>query len=106
MAKKRVSAAPPPAVKQPPLDPDWEDQIPEVVQDAVDTYLRAMRQKNKFSEQTRNAKDKCIEVMKENGIKKLRIDEGKQWLEVEDEPKLRTRKVQIEKDDTRQSARA
>lgn len=80
--------------------------MPEVVQEAVDSYLRAMRQKNKFTEQTRNAKDKAVELMKENGITRLRIDEGRQWLEVEQKDNLRTRKVQVEKDDTRQTAKA
>ena len=102
MAKKRVQ----PGGTQPALDPEWQDQVPEVVQEAVDSYLRAMRQKNKFQEQTRNAKEKCIELMKENGIKRLRIDDGKNWLECEDSAKLKTRKVNIEKDDQRQSTRA
>jgi hypothetical protein len=102
MAKKRIS----PGGSQPALDPEWTDQPPEVVQEAVDSYLRAMRQKNKFTEQTRNAKEKAIELMKANGITRLRIDDGKQWLEVEAKDSLRTRKVQVEKDDTRQSARA
>lgn len=102
MAKKRVQ----PGGSQPSLNPEWEDQIPEVVQEAADSYLRAMRQKNKFTEQARNAKDKAIELMKEHKIPRMRIDDGKQWLEVEDEAKLKTKKVKIEKDDTRQSARA
>ena len=102
MAKKRVS----PGGSQPVLNADWVEQIPEVVQEAADSFLRAMRQKNKFTEQTRNAREKCIELMKQNGIARMRIDDGKQWLEVEDAAKLKTRKVQVEKDDTRQSARA
>ena len=105
MAKKRVQDADSTPVQR-PLNPEWEDKPPEVVAEAVDTYLRAMRQKNKFTEQTRNAKDRALELMKEHGIEKLRIDEGKQWLEVEHKDNLRTRKVKIEKDDTRQSARA
>lgn len=90
------------------LNPEWSDQaeIPDVVLEAADSYLRAMRQKNKYQEQTRVAKEKAIELMRQNGITKLRIDNGKQWLEVEDKHNLKTRKVQVEKDDTRQSARA
>lgn len=88
------------------LNPDWNDDIPEVVSEAADSYLRAMRLKNKATETTRNAREKCIELMRENGIQKMRIDDGKQWLEVEDEFKLKTRKVNLEKDDTRQSAKA
>lgn len=102
MAKKRVS----PGGSQPSLDPSWNDEVPEVVSEAADSYLRAMRQKNKFTETARNAREKCIEVMKENGIQKMRIDDGKQWLEIEDDAKLKTRKVNLEKDDTRQSATA
>ena len=102
MAKKRVS----PGGSQPALSEDWVEKIPDVVVDAADTYLRAMRQANKYSEQSRNAKAKCIEVMKENGLKRIRIDDGKQWLEVEDEAKLKTRKVKPEKDLTQQSARS
>jgi len=104
MAKKRIS--PGPGNQTPALDPDWQDQIPEPVAEAVDDYLKKMRGKNKIAEQERAARDRCIELMKEHGIQKLRIDEGKQWLEVKDEPKLKTRKVKPEKDDTRQSARA
>ena len=44
--------------------------------------------------------------MKEHSIKKLRIDDGKQWLICEDRNALKTQKVKPEKDDTRQSARA
>lgn len=44
--------------------------------------------------------------MRENGIQKMRIDNGKQWLEVEDKHNLKTRKVNLEKDDVRQSATA
>lgn len=102
MAKKRVQAG----GSQPSLNPEWEDQIPEVVQEAADSYLRAMRQKNKFTEQARAAKEKAIELMKQNNIPRMRIDDGKQWLEVEAKDNLRTRKVQVEKDDARQSARA
>lgn len=104
MAKKRVQTDP--GGDQPLLMPECAEEIPDVVAEAADTYLRAMRQKNKFAEQTRVAKEKCIELMKEHGIDKMRIDNGKQWLEVEDKMNLKTRKVQIEKDDVRQSAKA
>lgn len=108
MAKKRVQTTTDPGGSQPLLNPEWSDQaeIPDVVLEAADSYLRAMRQKNKYQEQTRVAKEKAIELMRQNGITKLRIDNGKQWLEVEDKHNLKTRKVQVEKDDTRQSARA
>jgi hypothetical protein len=102
MAKKRVQ----PGGSQPVLNTEWVEQIPDVVQEAADSYLRAMRQKNKFTEQTRNAREKCIELMKANNIPRMRIDDGKQWLECEDVAKLQTRKVKVEQDDTRQSARA
>lgn len=102
MAKKRVS----PGGQQPVLDPAWQDEIPEAVAEAVDDYLKKMRSKNKLAEQERAARDKCIEVMKEHNIKRLRIDDGKQWLECEDTNRLKTKKVKVEKDDTRQSARA
>lgn len=107
MATKKIQPRPsekPPTQRA--LNEDWVDKPPEVVQQAVDDYLRAMRQKNKFTEQTRVAKEKAIELMKQAGITKLQIDEGKQWLEVEAKDNLRTRKVKVEKDDTRQSARA
>jgi len=102
MAKKRVS----PGGSQPQLDPEWNDDIPEAVAEAVDEYLKNMRAKNKLAEKERLARETCIEVMKEHGIKKLRIDDGKQWLECEDTNRLKTRKVKLEKDDTRQMARA
>lgn len=44
--------------------------------------------------------------MQQHGITQLRIDEGRQWLEIEQKDNLRTRKVKVEKDDTRQSAKA
>lgn len=102
MAKKRVQ----PGGSQPQIDPEWNDEIPEAVAEAVDEYLKNMRAKNKLAEKERLARETCIEVMKEHGIKKLRIDDGKQWLECEDTNRLKTRKVRIEKDDTRQMARA
>ena len=102
MAKKRVQ----PGGSQPTLNPEWNDEIPEPVSEAVDEYLKNMRAKNKLAEKERLSREKCIEVMKEHDIKKLRIDDGKQWLECEDTNKLTTRKVKLEKDDTRQMARA
>lgn len=102
MAKKRVQ----PGGTQPQLDPEWSDDIPEEVAEAVDEYLKSMRAKNKLAEKERLTRDKCIEVMKEHGIKKLRIDDGKQWLECEDTNRQKTRKVKLEKDDTRQMSRA
>lgn len=102
MAKKRIQ----PGGQQPALMPEVDDDIPEPVANAVDDYLKKMRSKNKLAEQERAAREKCIEQMKEHGIKKLRIDDGKQWLECEDTNRLKTRKVKPEKDDTRQSARA
>lgn len=104
MAKKRVKTDP--GGDQPLLMPECADEIPDVVAEAADSYLRAMRQKNKFTEQTRTAREKCIDLMRENGIQKMRIDNGKQWLEVEDKHNLKTRKVNLEKDDVRQSATA
>lgn len=104
MAKKRI--APRAGDQTPPLDPEWQDQIPDDVSTAVSDYLRDMRGKNKLAEKERASRAKCIDLMKKHGICKLRIDEGKQWLEVSDESKLKTRKVKPEKDDTRQSARA
>jgi len=102
MAKKRVS----PGGQQPVLSNDWADEIPEPVSEAVDDYLRKMRAKHKLAEQERSAREVCIERMKKHGVKELRIDDGKNWLECEDEAKFKTRKVKVEKDDTRQSARA
>lgn len=104
MAKKKPS--PRVGDQTPPLDPEWQDHIPDDVSAAVADYLKDMRGKNKLAEKERASRDKCIELMKKHGIDKLRIDEGKQWLEVKDEPKLKTRKVKPEKDDTRQSVRA
>ena len=102
MAKKRIS----PGGVQPALAADWEEEIPESVAMAVDDYLKTMRAKNKLAEKERAARDKCIEEMKNHKIAKLRIDDGKQWLECEDTNRLKTRKVKPETDDTRQSARA
>ena len=102
MAKKRIS----PGGTQPTLNPEWNDEIPEPVAEAVDEYLKNMRASGKLTEKVRVTREKCIEIMKEHGIKKLRIDDGKQWLECEDTNKLVTRKVKIEKDDTRPMARA
>lgn len=93
-----------PGSTQPPLDPEWQEQIPEDVASRVDDYLKAMRAHNKLSEKKRNAKEAAIESMKAHGIKRLRIDEGKQWLIVEDKQTLSTKKVNVEKDATQQAA--
>ena len=42
MAKKRVSPAGP-GNMTPALSPDWQDEIPEPVAEAVDDYLKKMR---------------------------------------------------------------
>ena len=103
MAKKRAGSV---ANPQPPLDPDWVDEIPEEVQIKVDEYLQCMRAKNKAAEKFRNAKEACQETMLEHGIKRLRVDNGETWLIAEDAVKLKTKKVNLEKDDTRQSVTA
>lgn len=102
MAKKRVQ----PGGIQPPLNNEWADQFPEEVNQAADDYLKKMRAKNKLAEQERAARDRCIEVMKEHGVPKMPIDDGKSWLICEDTNRLKTTKKKTEKDDTRQTARA
>jgi TRAP-type C4-dicarboxylate transport system substrate-binding protein len=77
----------------PPLDPDWVDQIPEPVNAAVDTWVTAMRAKNKAAEKERNAREECIEKMKEHGVSVIRIDEGAKVLRLVDESKLKTEKA-------------
>lgn len=77
---------------QPPLNPDWEDPIPEDVSAAVADYLKHMRAKNKAAERERNAKAVCIERMQEHGITSIRIDEGKQVLLLEEKNTLKTAK--------------
>ena len=105
MAKKKATPKKDnqPGSTQPPLDPEWQEQIPEAVRIHADEYLRQMRLKNKASERQRTAKEKAIEAMKDAGLTRIRIDEGRQWLEVEEKASLVTRKVNLEKDDTRQS---
>jgi hypothetical protein len=92
MAKKKV-AKKPVASAQPPLDNDWVDNLPEDLADAVDEYLKAMRTKNKAAEKTRITKERCIELMQEHDIKKVRIDDGASWLVCEDKHGLKTQKA-------------
>ena len=97
MAKKKVakkpSASRPVDVHQPALDDDWVDNVPEKLADAVDDYLKAMRTKNKAAEKTRTSKERCIDIMIELNIKKVRIDDGAQWLHCTDKHGLKTQKV-------------
>ncbi|SFH97764.1 hypothetical protein [Planctomicrobium piriforme] len=96
MAKKRASNQEEDAaevVRQPPLDEDWVEDVPAPVQDAVDEYMKRLRAKHRATELVNSAKENCISIMKEHGIKQVRIDEGAKWLKVEDEPKLKTEKI-------------
>lgn len=84
--------------EQPPLDPDWEEQIPEPVADAVDEYVKAMRAKNKATAKETSAKETCIEAMREHGVGTVKIDEGKKVLRLVEEDKLKTEKIKQPKE--------
>lgn len=83
-----------------------ELEIPDVVNEAADLYLKAQTNHKKHAKLAKQAHATALQLMRENGIKRMRIDDGKQWLEDTEEHKLKTRKAKPEKDDTRQSARA
>lgn len=108
--KKKAAAKRAPAAtrsadnNQPPLDPEWDpNALPEDLADKVDVYLQLMRKQNTMAEKVKAAKEAAIESMQEHGLKKIRIDEGKKWLMVTDTLGLKTVKVNLEKDDQRQS---
>lgn len=91
------------AAKQKVLaDRDGEigDQVPEEVQDAVDEYMAALRAKNKAQGKVNGAKEDAVTAMRAHGITRVMIDNGEQWLKLEDDPKLKTEKRKDPNDDT------
>ena len=102
-AKKKTKRTNVPGSTQPPLDPDWETQVPAKVVDKVDEYLKALKAKSKADKKAAVAKSDAYTAMEEYGLRKIRIDDGKRWLIREDKPGLKTERVNLEKDDTRQS---
>ena len=71
----------------------WGDDVPEPVQEAVDSYVKAMRAKNAAKKKEDAAKIACIESMKEHKVPRVRIDEGKKWLVCDQEDKLKTESI-------------
>lgn len=59
---------------------DWQEEVPEAVQDAVDEYVKSLRIKNKATEKLNSRKEVVIETMKEHDVDHVRIDEGKKVL--------------------------
>ncbi len=102
MAKKRVQ----PGGTQPILIHGCEPEIPDVVSEAADLFLKALATYKKQAKVAKNAHATAMQLMREHNIKRMKVNDGKEWLEVADEHKLKTRKAKPEKDDTRQSARA
>lgn len=101
MAKKRAKADEseleddgPPDVRQPPLNEQWVDQVPEEVVDAVETYVKAMRAKTRAKNKEDSAKIRVIESMKEHGIKRVRIDDGTKWLIYDPKDAVKTESIQ------------
>lgn len=102
MAKKRIQ----PGGTQPILIPEAVEVIPDVVNEAADLFLKAQTNHKKHAKLAKNAHQVALQLMRDHGIKRMRIDDGKQWLEVADEHKLKTRKAKPEKDFTEQGKRA
>lgn len=98
MAKKKAKKKVVRSSNTPPLDPDWEEQIPEPVQDAVDRYTKSIRAKNKAGEKVRNDRELCIDAMREHDIKMAYIDEGAKVLRLEDSCKLVIEKAKTKDD--------
>lgn len=98
MAKKKAGEQQ--QFTDPETGEEFGDAVPEAVQEHVDEYVRCLRARNRATEKLNAAKESCIEKMKEHGIRRVRIDEGAKWLEVTDEPKLKTRKIKEERGDS------
>lgn len=100
MAKKRAKPAETEAVKEPESEEipkgqlgDWKDKIPKQVQEAADEYVKTFREANAAREKKNAAMDRCIAVMREHGVPRIRIDEGGKFLVCEDIVKLKTETV-------------
>mgnify|MGYP007059416323 FL=1 len=69
-----------------------EDDVPEVVQQAADKYKKSLEAKNKAASKANTAKEKCIELMIEHDIDKLKILDGAKVIEFATTPRLKNRK--------------
>lgn len=64
--------------------------LPEAVEKFRDEYLEAQREKNNWLAKLRTKRDELIAAMREHEIPRLLIDDGKNWLELDDKFVLRT----------------
>jgi hypothetical protein len=82
------------AKKKPPNGQlgDWQDDVPEVVQEAADDYDKAHTAKGKAQGKLNTAKDVLIEKMRANNVPKVRIRNGEKSLVV-----LATDQIKYEK---------
>lgn len=107
MAKKRAKGSAPEVddddfeddgdnLRQGLLNEEWVDQLPEAVQDAADKYKKALRAKNKAAGNFNSARDLLIEKALENGITRVKVDDGdgnQKWLRITSEPKIKVEKI-------------
>jgi len=99
MAKKRAQGSPQPdeeaMVRQPPLNEEWVDEIPDDLEEAAEKYRKALTAKGKANANFNSAQVACVEKMKEHGIKRIRIDtpQGIKWLTYNPKDSLKLEKI-------------
>lgn len=67
---------------------DWQDEVPEAVQAAADTYDKAHTAKNNAQGKLNTAKDNLVYSMRENKVEKVRIRNGEKFLKISSTDKI------------------
>lgn len=75
------------------------DEVPERVSVLAGTYEKAVTAANKAKAKEKGAKASLLDTMLEEGIGRIPIRGGKEWIVVEDEHKVAIRKPKKEDDD-------
>lgn len=78
---------------------DSMDEVPERVSVLAGTYEKAVTAANKAKAKEKGAKASLLDAMLEEGIGRIPIRGGKEWIVVEDEHKVAIRKPAKKEDD-------
>jgi hypothetical protein len=90
------------AKKKPPNGQlgDWQDDVPEVVQEAADDYDKAHSAKTKAQGKLNTAKDTLVSKMRENEVDRVRIRNGEKLLVIGSTDKINYKKPAAKPEDS------
>lgn len=104
VARKRVAPKEPPAAESPPRQTSFEgegfpEEPPKEVCKARDQFLQAQRDAAEAAEYKADRHERLKEVMKDNGLTRVKLDGENKFFELTHDEKIKTRTIPKDKRD-------